>query len=211
MDNQIKTSFIPRKPVTPGVIGSDVKSISSASSPPKNVGKTIFSFVATVIFIAVVGGFGAMFVWEQSLKQHISRQEADMKKAIEEFDERFIAEASRLDTRIQQAMRILENHVAPSALYALLSERTLQTVAFAKFGFEDMRDGAIRVRGEGEALRYESIVLQSDSFGRSGYLRNVLFTNLNRNFDENRVEFNFEAVLDPRLVLYKEHLTNSPE
>lgn len=208
MDNQIKTSFIPRKPITTAAAGSDVR--TAIHSPKQgSVGRTVFSLVATIIFLATIAGYGAMFFWESQLNQRVIKQEEDMRRTIEEFDERFITQATRLDTRIQEATKILENHVAPSALYALLSAYTLETIAFTNFSFQDTKEGGIRISATGEASRFESIVLQSDSFGRSGYLRNVLFTGLNRNLETGRVEFDFEAILDPRLILYRDLITNS--
>lgn len=208
MDNQIKTSFIPRKPITTGSSGSDIRS-ATYSPQHRNVGRTVFSLIATIIFLVTIAGYGAMFFWQNQLNQHIVKQEADMRRTVEEFDERFITQATRLDTRIKEGAKILENHVAPSALYSLLSAYTLETISFSDFAFTDMREGGIRINATGEASRFESIVLQSDSFGRSGYLRNVLFTGLNRNLETGRVEFAFEATLDPRLILYKDVITNS--
>ena len=49
MDNQIKTSFIPRKPL---VTGKSDSYIASPSSRKINFARTFFSFISTLIFIA---------------------------------------------------------------------------------------------------------------------------------------------------------------
>jgi hypothetical protein len=203
MDNQIKTSFIPRKPAA---IGTDIRTAVNPG-PQRSVGRTLFSLISTLIFLGTLAAYGGTFLWERQLNSTITQQQADMRRSLEGFDERFIKEATRLDTRIQEASKILVNHVSPSTLYALLSEHTLQTVSFSRFALQDLKDGVLKLIGTGEALRYESIVLQSDEFGRSGFLRNVLFTNLAQNLETQRVEFNFEAQLDPRLILYKDRAT----
>jgi hypothetical protein len=203
MDNQIKTSFIPRKAIDTTNIASSTQVAPSA----KRVGRTIFSIIATLIFLGTIAGGVLVYTWQIKLKKDIANQIQTMKEKKDNFDEKFVQEASRLNTRIESAKNMLTNHVAPSEIYGLLEDYTLQTVSFTSFSFKDNQDGSISVSGQGEALRYESIVLQSDAFGKSGYLRNVIFTNLRPSATNNRVGFSFEATLDPKLVLYKNSIS----
>ena len=200
METQFKTSFIPKKPITTSV------DIGKTGSSPRKTGRTIFSFIATLIFIASLAAYGATFAWQFKLKNDIANQVASLQTAKREFDERFVQEAARLNTRINEGSKILENHVSPSSLYALLEEYTLQTVSFERFSFVDNQDGTVGISGSGDAARYESIVLQSDAFGKSGFLRNVIFTDLRPGNDNQNVSFTFEATLDPSLVLYRNSL-----
>jgi len=200
MDNQIKTSFIPRKTIDAAV------NFQAGAPLPHKVGKTIFSVIATFIFLATLVLSGLVVVWKYKLEKDIVKQVEAMQEARKNFDEKFIQEASRLNSRIEQAGGMLNNHVSPSSLYGLLEEYTLQTVSFSQFSFRDNQDGTIAITGAGEARRYESIVLQSDAFGKSGYLRNVIFTNLRPNENQTTISFSFEATLDPKLVLYRNSL-----
>jgi hypothetical protein len=200
MDDQFKTSFIPKKPIETSV------NLSSAGLAPRRVGRTLFSIIATFVFIGALAAYGATFAWQFKLKTQIAGQEKSLQEAKEKFDERFVQESFRLNARIEQGDKILQNHVSPSALYAQLEKYTLQTVSFSRFSFSDNQDGTLTVSGSGDAARYETIVLQSDSFGRSGYLRNVIFTDLRPSADNKSVGFTFEATLDPSLVLYRNSL-----
>lgn len=200
METQFKPSFIPKKPIE---TSADFRSLGTT---PQKVGKTIFSLIATLIFLGTLGGYAATFAWQFKLESDIANQIASLQTAKKEFDERFVQEAARLNTRIEEGGRILDNHVSPSSLYALLEEYTLQTVSFKRFSFLDNQDGTLVVSGAGDAARYESIVLQSDQFGKSGFLRNVIFTNLQPASQGEGVGFTFEATLDPRLVLYRNSL-----
>jgi hypothetical protein len=200
MDSQFKTSFIPKKPIETSI------DLSAAPRTPNKVGRTIFSIVGTFVFVGTLAAYGATFAWQIKLNAEIKSQLASLQKTKEEFDERFIQDASRLNTRIQQGSQILDNHVSPSSLYSLLEEYTLQTVSFGNFSFFDNQDGTLTIGGSGDAARYESIVLQSDAFGRSGFLRNVIFTDLRPATDNSTVGFTFEATLDPRLILYRNSL-----
>lgn len=200
MDNQIKTSFIPRKPLQ---TSANVKA-SSLHTSNRSMLSSVFSLVSTGIFLLACIGFGGTFVWEKQLNSKIGQQQIDMKRSLEGFDERFVKEATRLDSRIKEASKILVNHVSPSTFYAFLSEHTLETVSFSKFSLQDTKDGSLKLSGEGQALRYQSVVLQSDEFGRSGFLRNVLFSNLKQETPSQPVSFSFEALLDPRIILYRD-------
>lgn len=208
MQGQPKTSFIPKKPIETATEsagqGSSIKS-------KKRKGRAFLSLVSTVIFLATLGAVGGVFFYQFTLEKRIEAQVNSLQRTRDEFDERFIADASRLNERINSATKLLDNHLSPSSLFALLEEYTLQTVSFRNFSFQDTKDGNILVQGSGEAQRFETIVLQSDSFGRSGFMRNVLFTNLNPNIDRGIIEFTFSATLDPRVVLYRNSLPENFE
>ena len=201
MDNQIKTSFIPRKTIDAAIQVQPGGRIST-----KRVGRTIFNLVAILIFMTAIAGGVLVKVWQIKLEKDIINQVETMKQARKKIDEKFLQQASRLNTRIESANSMLANHVAPSEIYSLLEDYTLQTVSFSRFSFIDNQDGTINVKGSGEAKQYESIVLQSDAFGKSGYLRNVIFTNLTSNPNNSNIGFSFEATLDPKLIFYKNTL-----
>lgn len=203
MDNQIKTSFIPRKNL------EVTTNFQTNSASPRRVGRTLFALIATLILLGTIAAYALTYVWQAKLKKDIEKQVVAMKEVQENFDEKFVQSASRLNTRIVQASQILQNHVSPSSLYSLLEEYTLQTISFSQFSFKDNQDGTLGITGSGVAARYESIVLQSDAFGKSGYLRNVIFTNLSPDQDNSNVSFSFEATLDPKLILYRESLAAS--
>lgn len=197
MEGQPKTSFIPKKPVSASTPGN------TSFVTNKKKGKSVFSLIATIIFIATIAAIVAVFFYKFTLEKRIEGQVSSLEKARNEFDENFIKEATRLNTRINSATRLLDNHLSPSAVFGLLEENTLQSVSFSRFAFADTKDGQIQITGGGEAARFESIVLQSDEFGKSGAMRNVLFQNLNPNVDTGTIQFSFSASLDPRTILYR--------
>ena len=200
METQFKTSFIPQKSINTSV------NQRSPGVSQKNASGTILSLIGTFVFLVALGAYAATFAWQFKLNNDIKNQVASLEKAKEEFDESFLQNASRLNTRLVQANQILENHVAPSSLYQLLETYTLQTVSFKQFSFLDNEDGSIDVKGSGDAARYESIVNQSKSFGDSNLLRNVIFTDLKPAEQGPNVGFTFEATLDPRVIFYRNSL-----
>jgi Tfp pilus assembly protein PilE len=198
MEGQPKTSFIPKKPIATKTSGPVVSR--------KAKGRTLFSLISIIVFVGTLAALGGVFFYTFTLKQKIESQVESLQRTRDEFDERFIQDATRLNARITNSLSLLENHLSPSSLFSLLEEFTLQTVSFFSFDFQDTKDGQIQVSGTGEAARFESIVLQSDSFGESGFMRNVLFTDLEPNVERGTIQFSFSAVLDPRVVLYRNSL-----
>jgi hypothetical protein len=204
MQEQPKTSFIPKKPLQTAPTAKVAMPSQKGSG-----GKKLFSLIATIIFIAVVVAFGAVISYKFTLQKRIEDQIDSLRRTKDEFDENFIQDATRLNLRINSATKLLDNHLSPSSIFALLEEYTLQTVSFENFMFQDLKDGNIQVTGTGEAARFESIVLQSDSFDQSGFMRNVLFNNLQPIIDRGTISFSFSATLDPRLILYRNSLPDN--
>jgi len=200
MEPQFKTSFVPKKPIASPAPGS---AVSRAG------GINFLTLLSIVIFLAALLFSAGIFMYKLSIQREIAQQLVQLDQAKQAFQPQFISQATRLNNRINAASRILERHIAPSEIFQLLEEYTLQTVALRSFVFADNVDGKIVVRGSGEGDSFRSIVLQSDEFGRSGYMRDVLFSGLEPNQAGN-VDFTFEATLDNQLILYRRSVTAVP-
>ncbi len=203
MEPKFTTSFIPKKQVSESVKGTFGSGPSLSFS----------SLLSYVIIIAVVLFSAGLFLFRLTVESTIETQYATLEKVGQSFDSNFIGQATRLNKRINSAGKIIDNHLAPSAIFDLLEEFTLQSVSFKSFEFSDNVDGKILVKGTGEGDRFASVVLQSDEFGKSGFMRDVLFADLQPNTAGN-VNFSFEATLDPDLVSYSKSVVpvqNAPE
>lgn len=196
MEPKFKTSFIPKKQIAGPLPGSAVDRLA---------GFNFITLLATVIFIATVLLLAGLVLYKYSLKATIDRQYVNLQTARESFDENLVAQATRLNKRIIAAEKILANHIAPSEIFTLLQKSTLQTVSLNKLTFSDNVDGEIMLEASGEGSSFRSIVLQSDEYGRSGFMRDVLFSGLEPN-ERGNVDFTFEATLEPKLIFYKTHL-----
>ena len=197
MEPQFKTSFIPKAPIATATTAGRI--------PGRSSGPSFFSLLSIALFLVAIVAGGLVFVWKMSLEKQIKGQIASLQKAADSFDRSFIDEATRLNDRIVAANQLLDNHIAPSEIFSLFEEKTLQTVAFKTFTFDDTIDGKVEVKATGEGDSFRSIVLQSDEFGKSKVMKDVLFTDLQPTEDEN-VTFSFEATLDPQYILYRKSL-----
>jgi len=199
METRFKNSFIPKNPIQ--------ASSGMQSTRKRHGGASFFTLMSIVIFALAIGGSVGMFMWKVALNKTIEGQIATLKKDRDSLDSDFIAEATTLNQRIIAANRLLEKHVAPSIVFDLLQDSTLKTVQFLRFAFVDGEDGLVKLTSEGLGDEFSSIVLQSDEFGKTGYMRDVIFSELQPN-DDNDVNFSFEATIDPRLILYSRSVLN---
>lgn len=187
------TSFIPKKPVYAPKTGK----IKSGKGP------NFLSLLGLVFFLGSILMAGGVFVWKLQTQATIDSQISDLKKAQAEFDEKTIAAATRLNERIIAVKDLLDNHKAPSEVFSVLENITLETVRFRKLSYVTEEDGSISMMGTGQAIGFESVVLQSDEFGGTGSFRDVIFSEVQSNVEGGIVTFSLDSVLDPDLVLYR--------
>ena len=190
------TSFIPKKPVSPTVAGYKTSS-------------NYLTIITVAIFLGTLVFGAGVFAYKLTIEQQIASQIEDLTKAKSEFDVNFIKEATRLNTKIIAVKTLIDNHKAPSAVLDLLQETTLETVRFNNLKYStDKTKGTINIDASGVGSGYPSIVLQSDEFGKTGALKDVVFSSVQPN-ETGLVTFSFKSGLDPALVLYRKTLASN--
>lgn len=193
-DQQTKftTSFIPKKPVaTP-----QAKSVVNRGPGLIQILSVFFFFLSILVAVGMYG-------WKFQVENTIESQLEDLRQARAEFDEETISQATRLNERIIAVRDLLNSHVAPSNIFSTLEENILQTVRISDLDYVTDEEGDININGNGSALGFESVVLQSDEFGFTGNFRDVIFSDVQTNQDGQSVTFSLSASIDDRLVLYR--------
>lgn len=190
--------FIPKK--TPAIL-----------SPTQRVGGrnvNLFAILAFLVFFATAG-FGAfVFFYKSALVKTITDMDASLVLARKSFDPEFIAEASRLNARIEGAERLLANHRALSPLFDILEGKTLESVRFRDFNFNALGEKEIVVGMAGQAKSFNAVALQSDVFGEERSFKDQIFSNFSLD-EQGDVTFNFKTTVDAKLLLYRETLLTS--
>lgn len=193
MQEQPKTSFVPKKPIS--------IQANQPVSTRRKAGLDLFSIISFIVLFISLSLWGIAWLWKSSVASHINRQVAELKAINSKFDRNFVDSAVRLNDRIVATENLIDNHVAPSQIFTMLEENTLRSVSFTAFNFSYTEDGLLKISGEGVADSFESVVLQSDQFGKNRALSNVLFYGLQRN-EEDQTEFSFDSVLNPEFISY---------
>lgn len=196
MDPQVSMSFIPKKSFDPS---------SSRGKRPGAVGLLVL--LSILIFIVSVAAAGGVFLYQGVLKQSITSKSASLALNEKAYDPGVIQELLRMDTRINEAQTLLGAHVAPSAIFAFLSMQTLENVQFTSFTYSQKSNSIINVQLKGLANSFSTIALQSDQFGASKLLRDVVFSGVNVDSATGKVAFDVSAIIVPSLVLYSNALS----
>lgn len=189
METGIKSSFIPQAPV----------STPLAAPRRKSGGFDLFILLAIVVFVASATLAVAVFLYSQYLNTSASSKLAQLERAKQAFEPSLIQDLTRLDDRMRAADTILAGHIAPTTLFLLLQQLTLQTVAFSAFDYASTPDG-ITLSMKGVARSVNSIALQADLLSKSGVLSNPIFSNINRQV--NGVNFDFTAKIHPESLSF---------
>lgn len=197
MPPQAPPSFIPKKPLDTG----------PAYRAPGGVGFLLF--ISLVIFIASVVGAGGVFAWEKVTASSITSKSESLRKAEGAFNISTVEDLIRMSARLDSAGTLLAAHVAPSAIFSFLSQQTLQHVQFTTFNYTLGSDNTASINMSGVADSFSSVALQSDQFGASKVLKDVIFSDIKNNVGGS-VTFSVAATMDASLINYGKNLGVAP-
>ncbi len=197
MPPQVPTSFIPKKPLDTG------------NAYHESGGVGFFFFIALFIFIASLVAGGGVFAYQGFLTSSIASKSASLQAAEGAFDLATVQDLIRLDSRINNANVLLSSHVAPSGIFNFLSQQTLANVQFTDFQYALQSDGTASIIMAGVADSFSSVALQSDQFGASKLLKDVVFFDIKVGTN-GTVSFSVAATIDPSLINYGKNLGSMP-
>ena len=194
MDPLVRTSFIPKKPA-----------VQATNGAVRSSGVGIFFFIALIIFLGSIVLAGGAFAYEKYLQQSLVTKSASLARARAAFEPATINDLMRLDKRLKQANLILNTHTAPSAIFAVIGNDTLSSVAFDKFSLTigDDRKGTLELHGK--TATFSEVALESDQFNKDKALKDVLFSGFTVAKDGG-VEFVVNATIDPTTINYRSNL-----
>ncbi len=191
MDPNVQGSFIPKQ---------------ALAAQARGGGMSLILLLALVIFVISLAAAGAAFGYQQLLSKQINDKDTSLRRAEGAFDASAIQDLVRTDSRITQARSLLQKHISPSAIFYFLSTITLQSVQFSSFEYSLTQDGSASISLLGSADSFSSVALQSDQFGGSKVLKDVIFSGISVG-DLGKITFNVGATVDPSLLLYSRNLS----
>jgi hypothetical protein len=192
MDPQVQSSFIPKKSL-------DI----SASRHESSFG--LLFLIALFVFITSLVAAGGSFAYTQYLNSQIASKSQSLTLAEGAFDPGTIQDLIRLDSRLTQSKTLLANHVVVSSVFALLSQQTLANVSFSNFDYTLNPDGTAKIDMIGTAGSFATVALQSDQFGGSKLLKNVVFSDITVGAN-GTIGFSVSADIDPSVLSYANSL-----
>lgn len=190
---EFRTSFIPKKNVTPVVEKKRRKNVN------------ILSFIAFVIFLLSLLTSGGLYLYKVLIEKNIDEMSLSIDRVREAIEPNLVANLIEIDSRLNTSQNLLENHKIISPIFRLLEESTLKTVRFDDFKYTISENEGSVLRLSGEARNYASLALQSDIFGSEEMFEEPIFSNLRLNSRGN-VGFSFSTPINGALILYKNNL-----
>ncbi len=188
--------------------GSFIPKQSLAAANRGNGGMGLFFLLGLLIFIMSLVAAGGAFAYEGYLNGQISSKDADLRLDEGAFNAGTIQDLVRIDQRLTQGKTLLQKHVSPSAIFYFLSTITLERVQFQSLDYALQPDGSATLALTGAADSFASVALQSDQFGTSKMLRDVIVSGITV-ADTGKVNFSVNASVDPQLISYSQNLQQS--
>jgi hypothetical protein len=168
MEQEFRTTFIPKKPIVP-------QPASSTTTVSKPVG--IIFTISLIIFIMSILISGGVYFYKSYLEKEVADLSSSLETLQRNIDPNVIKEFSVMDKRLKNAEVLLNQHTVLSSLFTVLRSTTLPTVRYTKLdmSFSDSRDLQITMSGESDG--YRSIALQSQALAKNANLKNTIFSN----------------------------------
>ena len=141
-----------------------------------------------------------VFLYDKFLDTSVQKKGEQLERARAAFEPKLIEELLQLDARLIAANDVLNEHLAPSALFALLEELTLQSVEFESLDYKVNEDSSITAHLRGKARSVNGVALQASVFGQHNAINNPIFSNLDLVSDG--VTFEVTTQIDPQALKY---------
>ena len=194
METKFQNTFIPKT------------ALDTPSIAPQ--GQTSFlTFISMIIFLLSCVLAGGVFLWGQYLSGQVVSLNQSLKVNKDAFEPGTIEQYSRLNSRFDNARKLLQSHVSASAFFDLLDKDTLKTVQFSDLKYTQDGSGLISIKMSGKAKSYNSVAYQAKIFSGETALKNAVFSNLDLDSVGN-VIFELDTQVDPSLVTYQNNIAS---
>lgn len=190
MPDRVTTSFIPK---------ASLKTEVRRDPGRSPVG--LISLLAVIVLVVAVAASIGTFGFHQYLIQSIASKKHSLDVARAAFEPATIKELLHLDTRLKTGRQLLSAHIGPSLIFDEIEKRTLEGVRFTNFSYGEASTGKVTVTMSGQAKSFNTLALQSDSFGESDLLADVLFSGLNID-STGTVVFEFSSIVPVSAIAY---------
>lgn len=197
MDPKFRSSFIPKQPLTSKGHGNSARRSSF----------NLLTFISTVVFLVAIFGTAGAFVYQFLIERSINQKGIELQSVRTTIEPEQVEAFKQLDRKLSAVREILDNHLAMTELFNFLEQSTLQSIQFDTFSHILNLDGTLTIGMQGKARSFSSLVLQSDIFLQSGFIRDAAFSNFNLD-ESGNVSFNVQGTVDMINVSYQQTFQN---
>lgn len=174
--------------------------------------------IGVFIFILSLAAAGGAYAWKGILSNaqtSYKQQLADRERA---FNVNLIEELKQANIQIDNATRLLQNHLALSQIFDVISRLTISNVRFTQLSLshDPASPGSpitIEMKGSGtsrSAVAFQSDVLgQLEQYGLRKVVKNPVLSNPGLE-EEGTVSFDFSAEVDAAALTYAKSVSGLP-
>ena len=205
METKFQTSFIPKKPLTqPG------SSSSSASPSIEHQTTSVVLMVGVFVFILSALAAGGAYGWQVFLNSQQNEYKKNLDDLKSNVNLQLIVELKKEATKIDLASDLLNNHVAFSQIFGVISTFTASNIRFTGLDLQAPADRSkgVKLTLNGYSPDYDSLAFQSDELGHLEALgiKNIILNPIIQNPVQNAnstISFDLSADIEPTSMLYK--------
>ncbi len=183
----IPTSFVPKQP------------ISTQNRQFLRGGNNVFLITAVVILIITLLLAAGTFAYVLFLHSEENAKGEQVITAQKSVNQDAVTQLVRLQKRLDAAAAVMNQHVALTQFFTLLSAITAQGVHFDGITIDVADDRSATISMTGVAQDFNTLAYQSNVFASQKYIKSAIFSNIAVN-KGNNVSFSLTANLDPALV-----------
>lgn len=180
----------------------------------KHHGPSLILKVSILIIAIAALAAGGVFFYSQYLESDLADKKQQLTQAQAAFDPEIIDELEQVDSRINAAQEILDDHTVVTPVFEVVESITLESVQLTSLTVispemveqeqddDDQRGARVEVSLVGVARDYAAVALQSQALKENEVIQDPVLSNFALN-DQGNVEFSIEFSLAPEYMAYE--------
>ena len=178
---------------------------------------SLFMTFAVLAFIVSLGAIGGTYLWKQYLVTTQDNYRVQLSEREKQFNTDLIEQLKRVNVQIDMAKQLLDNHLAMSGVFDIISHFTAENSRFLSLDVStptNSSDG-IKISMRGYGKDFQSVAFQSDvlgqleQYGLRKIVKNPILSDPSLDSSAGSVSFGFTATLDPSSLSYKQSVLGS--
>lgn len=166
--------------------------------------------IGITVFLAVLAVWTGVVLYGRYIEAETAVLERTLKQEERLLNEKVVEHLLATDRQFSAARRLVDRHLAPSRIFTILEDRTVDGLRYTSFSYEGAPDGGEAVVSlTGEAGSFSAVVEQSEVLERSPEITASEFSGLNRDRDSNNISFGLELSLPIGDFRYRDTLDES--
>lgn len=195
-DKKSQSSFIPGNRGSYGL----------SSQRKKKVLDTALITGITLFLIALLVWIGVL-IYQQYLENEVDIKDQTLTREIQNLDRNVVDQLVEANRQFSSAVGLLNRHIAPSIIFEILEDITVQGLRYTSFSYEGSPTDNALITLKGEAHNFSTVITQDSLFEESNLISSHSFFNVDRtvsNEGVGTVVFDLEIEIPMNIFRYSE-------